>query len=469
MDARIDEVLGHLGIEALAEREPFALSGGEQQRVAIASVLAMGTSCLVLDEPTAQLDPAGTRTVAELLRAVADDGRPVLVAEHDPTVLAVSDRCLVLEAGRTAALDRPGSALATSVLDPLGLPAPTLVRLAELAGVPPERAFDEAAVADGLASAASGGSAAGEAGGAAAAASGGRGPSEGPVAWRPVLEQPPVEVEVRGLTHSYPGGVEALRGVDLVFAPGQAVAIVGQNGSGKTTLVKHLDGLLRPDAGSVRIGGRDITGDAVSTIARTVGFVFQDPDEQLFEGTVEREVGFGPRNLRLDPRTSGALVDRALELTGLGDVRASNPYDLGLSIRKLVALASVLAMDPAVIVLDEPTTGQDGPGVERIGSIVNALVAAGRTVVAITHDMEFAARHFGRVVVMRGGVVVADGPPGRIFAPDQAALLASTGLLPPPAARLGARLALGSTPTEEALRSALVARAHRSGTPTANP
>ena len=248
------------------------------------------------------------------------------------------------------------------------------------------------------------------------------------------------------------------------LAPGQAVAIVGQNGSGKTTLVKHLDGLLRPDAGTVRVGGRDISGVPVSTIARTVGFVFQDPDEQLFERSVEREVGFGPRNLRLDARTSTALVHQALELTGMGEVRASNPYDLGLSLRKLVALASVLAMDPAVLVLDEPTTGQDGPGVERIGSIVDALVAAGRTVVAITHDMEFAAGHFGRIVVMRDGLVVADGPPDRIFAPDQTALLASTGLLPPPAARLGARLGLGSTPTEAALRSALLARSRAGAT-----
>jgi len=193
----------------------------------------------------------------------------------------------------------------------------------------------------------------------------------------------------------------------------------------------------------------------VSVVARTVGFVFQNPDDQLFNRSVEREVMFGPRNLDLDERTIADLVDQALELTGLAEVRAVNPYDLGLSTRKLVALASVLAMDPAVLILDEPTTGQDGPGVDRIGAIVDALRRAGRTVIAISHDMEFVAEQFPRVVVMREGRVIDDGPPGTVFAPERVALLASTGLVPPPAARIGARLGLGATPTERALLAAL--------------
>ena len=135
-------------------------------------------------------------------------------------------------------------------------------------------------------------------------------------------------------------------------------------------------------------------------------------------------------------------------MVGLSEERATNPYDLGLSIRKLVALASVLAMEPGVLVLDEPTTGQDGPGVERVGAIVDAWSAAGRSVVAITHDMEFAARHFRRIVVMRFGEVVADGPPGEVFAPPNLALLASTGLRPPPAARIAALMGLHHVPAD---------------------
>jgi energy-coupling factor transport system ATP-binding protein len=173
---------------------------------------------------------------------------------------------------------------------------------------------------------------------------------------------------------------------------------------------------------------------------------------------VEREIAFGPRNLGLEPRLAGELVERAIELAGLGSVRAVNPYDLGLSVRKLVALASVLAMEPAVLVLDEPTTGQDGPGADRIGAIVDAYRRAGRTVITVSHDMEFVATHFQRVVVMRQGEIVADGSPEEVFALDRAALLATTGLLPPVAARLGGRLRLGSTPTLHALLGALAAQ-----------
>jgi energy-coupling factor transport system ATP-binding protein len=326
------------------------------------------------------------------------------------------------------------------------------VALAELAGVPPDLAFDEEAVATallrlrGLPSA-----------GSPIAGS----PAPAPVDWEPLRREATPGIVARGLVHRYPGGPDVLRGIDLTVEPGESVAIVGRNGSGKTTLAKHFNGLLRPGAGSVEIDGRNIASDAVGSIARTVGFVFQNPDDQLFNRSVEREVSFGAHNIGLDGRLARELVDRALELSGLSKVSQVNPYDLGLSVRKLVALASVLAMEPAVLVLDEPTTGQDGPGVARIGAIVEAYRRAGRTVIAITHDMEFAAAHFGRVVVMRSGEVIADGAPPDILAADNAALLASTGLEPPIAARIGARLGLSGTSTLGALTEAL----SRSGQP----
>jgi energy-coupling factor transport system ATP-binding protein len=448
MDERIDAVLDRLGIGHLADREPFALSGGEQQRVAIASIVAMGAGLLVLDEPTAQLDPAGTRQVRELLAGEAAAGRAILVAEHDPTVLAVAARCLLLDAGRTVTLDRPAVALGSAVLRPLGIDPPTLIAFAELAGLGPEDAFDEEAIASAL------GRRRGSGPGPQPASTGHAvGSADGP-RWEPLRDQPPVDIELSSVTFGYPSGVEALRGVDLAIRAGEAVAVVGQNGSGKTTLVKHLDGLLRPAQGIVRVGGRDIANVPVNEVARTVGFVFQNPDEQLFNRSVEREVGFGPRNLGLPEGVARSLVDRALGLAGLASERNTNPYDLGLATRKLVALASVLAMEPAVLVLDEPTTGQDGPGVARVGAIVDAHRAAGRTVIAITHDMGFAAQ-FDRIVVMRQGAIALDGPPALVFDPGQAALLASTGLVPPPAARIGARIGLGSTPTVAALLSAI--------------
>ena len=483
MDGRIDDVLEHLGIAHLSDREPFSLSGGEQQRVAIASIIAMGTSVVVLDEPTAQLDPGGTAAVAALLRSLADDGRAILAAEHDPTVLALAARCLILPEGRSVALDRPGSVLGSATLAPIGLRPPTIVDLAERAGVDAARAFDEDAVVDALRRPGAGGPAAAARGADLAAAAAVQGadlaaaarraePSAAdrdavPGAWaappapavEAIREVRPTDVSVAGLVHRYPGGIEAVRGVNLHVPAGETVAILGQNGSGKTTLVKHLNGLLRPDAGSVAVGGRDLAGEPVNVVARSVGFVFQNPDDQLFGRSVEREVGFGPRNLRLDRTAIARLVERSLDLVGLAGTRAANPYDLDLSQRKLVAFASVLAMDPAVLVLDEPTTGQDGPGRERVGSIVDRLADAGRTVIAITHDMEFAAAHFGRIVVMREGRIVADGSPADVFAASTWEVLASTGLVAPVAARVGARLGLGATPTEASLVEALAARA----------
>ncbi|MDP9483268.1 MAG: energy-coupling factor ABC transporter ATP-binding protein, partial [Chloroflexota bacterium] len=427
MDVRIDRVLARLGIAHLAEREPFALSGGEQQRVAIASVVTMGTRFLVLDEPTAQLDPSGTASVGLLLDELARDGTTILCAEHDPTILGSLDRCLVLDAGRALVDDVPGRALGSPHLEPIGLIPPTLVRLAEAAGLDAPRAFDPSAVAGALAEA----DAALLSGMAHAAV------HETPE-WTPSGESRRVRLAIEELAHRYPMGVEAVRGVSLAFEPGETVAIVGQNGSGKTTLVKHLNGLLRPSAGRVSLDGADISGTPVHELAATVGFVFQNPDDQLFDRSVEREVAFGPRNLGHPQVAIERSVTEALAAVGLEASRQVNPYDLGLSLRKLVALASVLAMDPAVLVLDEPTTGQDDPGVRRVGRIVDTAARSGRTVIAITHDMEFAADHFGRVVVMREGLVVSDGSPTEVFAPGRAGLLASAGLEPPPAAAIGA-------------------------------
>ena len=441
MDARIDTTLARLGIGHLADREPFALSGGEQQRVAIASIVAMGTGVLVLDEPTAQLDPAGTRSVADLLDELARSGTSILCVEHDPAVLGGMDRCLVLDQGRVIASGLPGAALAKAAAD-VSLTPPTLVRLAEAAGIDLARAFDEDAIATGL--------------GARAGDFGSRGTAPLPVraghasGWTPGRDRAPVRVTIEDLVHRYPTGIEAVRGVSLSIEPGEAVAILGQNGSGKTTLVKHLNGLLRPASGRVLLDGAPTADRSIADLAGTVGFVFQNPDEQLFERSVEREVAFGPRNLGIAAGELPGLVAASLAAVGLTEERSTNPYDLDLSRRKLVALAGVLAMNPAVLVLDEPTTGQDEDGIEQVGAVIESARSVGRTVIAITHDMEFAATRFARIVVMRDGVIVADGPPDVVFAPSNGDLLASTGLTPPPAARIAARLGLDVVPLDAA-------------------
>jgi energy-coupling factor transport system ATP-binding protein len=264
-----------------------------------------------------------------------------------------------------------------------------------------------------------------------------------------------IAVEIERVAYAYPGGIRALDGVDLAIAPGATLAIIGQNGSGKSTLVRHLNGLLRPAEGRVLLDGSDVRRRHVAALARLVGIAFQDPDRQIFAGNVRSEVAFGPRNLGLRGTELDERVAEAMEVVGLAGTADENPYDLGYSRRKLLSIASVLAMRTPIVVLDEPTTGQDLRGVARVRAIVATLAAEGRTVVAISHDMRFVAETFRRIVVMRAGRVVLDGTPAEVFGTTSWELLASTYLEPPLASRVGARLGVGSTPTEASLVEAL--------------
>jgi energy-coupling factor transport system ATP-binding protein len=253
----------------------------------------------------------------------------------------------------------------------------------------------------------------------------------------------------------YPDGTRALQGIDLRVAAGEVVAVVGQNGSGKSTMARLLNGLLRPTEGRVLHDGRDVAGERVAALAARVGIVFQNPDRQIFAGKVRDEVRFGPRILGRPDAEIDAAATRALAAVGLEDAADENPYDLGYSRRKLLALASVLAMETPAILLDEPTTGQDARGIARVKRVVEEQAAAGRTVLAISHDMRFVAESFGRVIVLRRGELVLDGTPAEVFAEAAWPTLESTFLEPPYAARVGAALGLGSTPTEERVVSVL--------------
>lgn len=265
-------------------------------------------------------------------------------------------------------------------------------------------------------------------------------------------------VELDSVGFVYPDGTRALAEVSLRVPAGQRLAVIGQNGSGKSTLVRQLNGLLQPTEGRVLVEGRDARGRHVAQLAATVGLAFQNPDRQIFAGRVRREVEFGPRNLGLRGRALDDAVARALDAVGMADQADANPYDLGYSRRKLLAIASILAIGTPIVVLDEPTTGQDAAGVERVRRIVADLAASGRTVLAISHDMRFVADSFDRAVVLRQGRIVLDGTPAEVFAEANWPVLASTFLEPPVAARVGARMGVGSTPTVGALVEALKAR-----------
>lgn len=269
-----------------------------------------------------------------------------------------------------------------------------------------------------------------------------------------------MNLRLEQVTFTYPTGVTALDRVSLSVASGEALALVGENGAGKTTLAKHLNGLLRPTEGRVWVGDQDAQRRSVAQLARSVAFVFQNPDDQLFGRTVLAEVAFGPRNLGAAPGEIAARVERALARLGLEALADQHPYDLHLSQRKQVTLAAALAMDTPVLVLDEPTIGQDAVGSALIGTLVDELKAEGRTLVAVTHDVDFCAEHFDRVVVMAGGRVLADGPAGPVLA--QAGVLAQAAVEQPQLVRLAAALGWAASPlTVEAFVETLAV--HRAG------
>jgi energy-coupling factor transport system ATP-binding protein len=216
-------------------------------------------------------------------------------------------------------------------------------------------------------------------------------------------------IEAIDVHYSYPNKVEALKGVSLTIKDGEFVAIMGQNGAGKSTFVKHFNGLLKPSVGTVKVNNVETTKTSVARLARNVGFVFQNPDHQLFSETVEDEVAFALKNFGFEKEVIEKRIDWALNLLSLTQYRKTSPFLLSGGERKRVALASVLAWDPETLVLDEPTIGQDHEQKEKLRQFILQMQTQGKTVVAVTHDVEFVAECNPRVVLMKEGKIVADG------------------------------------------------------------
>ena len=216
-------------------------------------------------------------------------------------------------------------------------------------------------------------------------------------------------IEVEDLYFTYPNGVEALKGVSLAIKDGEFVAIMGQNGAGKTTLVKHFNGLLKPSQGLVHVDRVETTKTSVATLSRNAGFVFQNPDHQLFSETVEEEISFALKNFGFETEVIEKRITWALNLLGLEQYRKTSPFLLSGGERKRVALASVLAWNPKTLILDEPTIGQDHQQKEKLRQFIVQMQTQGKTVVIVTHDVEFVAECNPRVVLMKEGRIVADG------------------------------------------------------------
>ncbi len=247
-----------------------------------------------------------------------------------------------------------------------------------------------------------------------------------------------VFIAARDIKYSYEGGIDALKGINLRVRSGEFVAIVGGNGSGKTTLAKNLNGLLRPSSGSVMVAGKPAEKMTVAELARHVGYAFQNPDHQLFSGTVQEEVRFGPHNLGMKDSEVVEKSEHAMALMGISHYRDSQPLGLTLGLRRKVSIASVIAMDPRVIILDEPTTGLDAGEIVDLMSCVRALNEEGHTLILITHDMRLVAQYAKRVLVMSGGRIVLDSDPAGAF--HDLEILESSKLEPPPVTLLAHRL-----------------------------
>lgn len=264
-------------------------------------------------------------------------------------------------------------------------------------------------------------------------------------------------ISIKNIDFTYPDGTKALENYQLNIKSGERVAIIGQNGAGKTTAVKLMNGLIKPSTGDVIVGDWNTKNYTTAQLSRKVGYVFQNPDDQIFNDDVYSEVEFGPKNLGLSKEEIQQNVDYAIDLTGIRKYIKENPYNLPYSTRKFVTIASVVAMNTDVVIMDEPTAGQDLIGFQRIGEIVRELESKGKTVITITHDMEFVANHFHRVIVMANRKIVKDAEVSNVFWDND--VLGEAMLRKPVMAQIAESLDLGGNIlTQEKLVEALLVR-----------
>jgi energy-coupling factor transport system ATP-binding protein len=408
MIGRIERVLGQMRLTGFEDRTPATLSVGQKQRLAIASVLAIEPRILCLDEPTTELDPFGKLGIFEIAEDLKDrDNVTLIVVEHETEETLEADRIVVLRDGDIVA-DRPAREVLRDV------------ELLEESSVMPlqvTRFFHEMGLWQGQLPLT---------------------PEEGVAEFRkrkwhlsPERHRKLVRadeeregdygepvIEAEGLTHRYPNGVVALQRVDLTVRKGEFLAILGQNGSGKTTLVKHLNGLLKPTEGTVRVAEDETAEQGLRRLGRSVGYVFQNPDHQIFSDTVHDEVAFGPRIRGMDEGEIQERIEESLAAVGMEGRGAEDPFGLIRGERQRLAVASVLAVRPEVLILDEPTTGLDYAEQRSLMDLVKSLNEAGSTIIAVTHTMWLVAEYAHRAVVVKEGRIALQGTVREVFAEE---------------------------------------------------
>lgn len=392
MGERLEWASSVAGISKLLAREPHTLSGGEKQRVALASILALRPKVLLLDEPFTHLDAETTEELCALLRTLRDEGFTIIVVEHRvQEFLSESSRLSILHQGRLALDGSPRDVLRKDIAL-YGLGVPPLVRFFRHSRWPtvPLTVMEAAhwLKEQGL-----------ELKDSVQTRERGQ-PSSSPNRGQPV-------VEMENVFFSY-DKVPVLRHILLQLSRGECVALLGRNGAGKTTLIKHLNGLLKPQRGHVRVLGHDTARTSVAKLARHVGFVWQNPNDQLFQPTVRDEVLTGPRVLKAYDSAWCKLLFERFELGPLLD---RSPFRLSEGEKKRVAFATALSVKPEVLILDEPTAGQDEFFRRELIALIQELRNEGKTVLLVTHDIEFAAVTANRWIVLAEGEIVADERP----------------------------------------------------------
>ena len=245
-------------------------------------------------------------------------------------------------------------------------------------------------------------------------------------------------LKTENLGHVYPGNVVALDDVSLEIQPAEIIGVIGQNGSGKTTLVKHFNNLLKPTSGKMLFKGQDTASLTIQKMSGNVGYVYQNPNQQLFARTVQDELEFGPRNLGLSEEEIEERREHAIEFFKIEDLRNKHPYRIGFPLRKLVGMASIFTMQPAIFIMDEPTTGQDNITTQTVYRLIERLRQDGATVICVAHDMILLAEVVDRLIVMRDGKLIADSAPRDVFSDYE--LMTSSHLMPPQITELSMRL-----------------------------
>lgn len=392
INRRVAEALEATRLTGYEDREPHNLSGGEQQACAIAATYSMHPDIYVMDEPLANLDPAGRVQVLQVLIDVAKKRQKTLIiVEHSlEEVLPLVDRVLVMHDGQIVRDGTVEEVLAGGDI-PRVFTRPVIVRLAERFGLD-LKTFTAEQFYAGLQARAPLGT---------IEVANGRGPVR-------VRRSAPL-IEFQDVHYSYKGKADALRGVSLTIYEGELVAILGRNGSGKTTLARHIIGLLQPAQGRVIVDGRDVAVTPTHELTQQIGFCFQNPNHQIVSFKVRDELMFGIKAHGIDPAEFDERIERALKLVDLTDMIDAEIFDLGKGQKQRLALASVLTLNPKILVIDEPTTGQDPEMTREIFEIIRHLNELGTTVLMITHRVDYAAAYADRAIVMNSGTVAFDG------------------------------------------------------------